>query len=234
VISLEIRGFVDTSLVDWRGKIVSTVFTPGCNFKCPFCFNNDLVYNFEKMKIIPENKVIEFLKKNLDYIDGVAIIGGEPTLQKDLPEFCKKIKDLKLKVRIFTNGSNPEILRRLIDEKLVDSIAMDIKAPLDKEKYERMAGVSVDLDKIKESISILINSDIDYEFVTTVVPTLLSENDVKEIAKSIRNAKKYVLQRFLPEDAHDEKLRKLNIQSESEMESLVEIAKKYVKNVEWH
>lgn len=234
MVSLDIRGFVDTSLVDWEGKVVSTVFTPGCNFKCPFCFNVDLVYNFNKLDAIPENKVIEFLKKNLKFIDGVVVIGGEPTLQKDLPEFCRKIKTLKLKVRIFTNGTNPEMIKKLIDEELVDSIAMDVKAPLEKKKYDKLAGVSVDLDVIKKSISIIMTSGIDYEFITTVIPTLLSEKDIEEIAKYLKYSKKYVLHRFLPDNACDEKLRNLKTQNDEEMERLVFVAKKYVKNVSWH
>lgn len=233
MISLEIRGFVDTSLVDWRGKIVSTIFTPGCNFNCPFCFNIDLVHNFKKMKVISEDKILNFLKKNSDFIDGISIIGGEPTLQKDLPEFCRKIKSLNLKVKIFTNGTNPEMIKKLIGENLVDYVAMDIKAPLEKEKYNKLAGVSVDLDKIKKSVSIII-SGVNHEFVTTVVPTLISEKDVEEIAKYLKNSNKYVLQRFLPENAYEEKLRDLKTQSEEEMERLTIIAKKYVKNIEWH
>jgi len=232
VISLDIRGFVDTSLVDWKGKIVSTVFTPGCNFKCPFCFNVDLVYNFNKLRIIPEEKVIEFLKKNLKFIDGVAVIGGEPTLQKDLPEFCKKIKSLKLKVRIFTNGTDSEMIKKLIDEKLVDSVAMDVKAPL--EKYDKLAGVSVDLNEIKKSILLIKGSGIDYEFITTVIPTLLSEKDIEEIAKYLKDSKRYVLHRFIPENACDKKLRNLKTQTNEEMERLVSVAKKYIKNASWH
>ena len=232
MISLDIRGFVDTSLVDWKGKIVSTVFTPGCNFKCPFCFNVDLVYNFNKLRIIPEEKVIEFLKKNLKFIDGVAVIGGEPTLQKDLPEFCKKIKSLKLKVRIFTNGTDSEMIKKLIDEKLVDSVAMDVKAPL--EKYDKLAGVSVDLNEIKKSILLIKGSGIDYEFITTVIPTLLSEKDIEEIAKYLKDSKRYVLHRFIPENACDKKLRNLKTQTNEEMERLVSVAKKYIKNASWH
>lgn len=234
MISLDIRGFVDTSLVDWEGKIVSTVFTPGCNFKCPFCFNVDLVYNFNKLDVIPEEKVIEFLKKNLKFIDGVAVIGGEPTLQKDLPEFCRKIKNLKLKIRIFTNGTNAEMIKKLIDEKLIDSVAMDVKAPLIEERYDKLAGVSVDLNEIKKSISTIMNSDIEYEFITTVIPTLLSEKDIEEIAKYLKDSKRYVLHRFLPENACDKKLRNLKTQTDEEMEKLVSVAKKYIKNVSWH
>jgi pyruvate formate lyase activating enzyme len=233
VISLDIRGFVDTSLVDWKGKVVSTVFTPGCNFKCPFCFNVDLVYNFNKLDIIPEEKVIEFLKKNSKFIDGVAVIGGEPTLQNDLPEFCRKIKNLKLKVRIFTNGTDSEMIKKLIDEKLIDSVAMDVKAPLEKEKYDKLAGVSVDLNEIKKSISIIKESGIDYEFITTVIPTLLSEKDIEGIAKYLNDSEKYVLHRFLPENACDKRLRNLKIQTDEEMEKLVSKAKKYIKNVRW-
>lgn len=234
MISLDIRGFVDTSLVDWKGKVVSTVFTAGCNFKCPFCFNVDLVYNFNKLDVIPEEKVIEFLKKNLKFIDGVAVIGGEPTLQKDLPEFCEKVKNLKLKVRIFTNGTDPDMIKKLIDEKLVDSVAMDVKAPLKKEKYDELAGVSVDLNEIKKSISIIKESGIDYEFITTVIPTLLSERDIEEITKYLKNSKKYVLHRFLPENACDKRLRSLKTQTDEEMERLASVANKYIKNVSWH
>ena len=126
------------------------------------------------------------------------------------------------------------MIRMLINKKLVDSIAMDIKAPLKKDGYDKLAGISVDLDKVKETITIIQNSDIDYEFITTVVPTLLSERDIEEVAKYLKGSKRYTLQKFLPANTYDKKLRNLETQSEEKMERLVAIARKYIKNVSWH
>jgi pyruvate formate lyase activating enzyme len=231
---LEISGFTPTSFVDWDGQVVSTIFVPKCNFRCPFCFNRNLVFD-KNRKRINEKEIFEFLVRNRDFIDGVCIIGGEPTLQKDLADFCRKIKNIGLKVKIDTNGSNPEMIEMLIKNKLVDFIAMDIKAPLRNDKYSKLIGIKANevLKKVKKTVAILLNSKIDYEFRTTIVPTMISESDIKSIAKSIKNAKKYVLQRFLPEGVEDKRLKNERGQNDSEMENFVKIAKSYIKNVKW-
>jgi pyruvate formate lyase activating enzyme len=198
-----------------------------------FCFNPELIEDSDKIEDINEKEVFDFLEKQKKWIDGVVISGGEPTLHKDLPELVRKIKKMSFLVRIYTNGTNPKMLKKLIDEKLIDSIAMDIKAPLNEESYERVTGTKGLVEKVKESISFIMNSDLDYEFRTTVVPGLHSEKDVEEIAKHINGANLFILQKFLPENALDSKLKKLNTQSDEEMEKLVNIARKYIKDVKW-
>jgi len=232
---MEIRGFIPTSLVDWDGKVVSTIFTPRCNFECVFCHNHELVNSPEKFKEVPEEKIIEHLKENADFLDGVCITGGEPTLQKNLFEFCAKIKELGLLVKLDTNGTNPTLLKKLIQKKLIDYVAMDIKAPVSAKKYREISGTkgSYLLENVEESIQTLLKSDIDYEFRTTVIPSIHTKEDLKEIARGLNGCKRYVLQKFQPDNVKDEKLKKDKAQTDEEMEGLVKIIKKYVPNSKW-
>ena len=194
---MEIKGFIDLSFVDWDGKISSVFFLPRCNFRCPFCHNSNLVLHPEREETIPFEQIENYLKKQKGWIDGVCITGGEPTLQSDLPELCSKLKEMGLLVKIDTNGTNPMMIKELIEKGLVDYIALDIKAPLTVEEYSKATGINAEeLGKIKETIRILLESKIDYEFRTTVVPTLHEEEDIEEICHSIKNCKKYVLQKF--------------------------------------
>lgn len=190
------RGWQKTSLIEYPGKIVSVLWVGKCNFSCPWCYNKDLVLNPEKLPSITEDEVLDFLKTRIGLLDGVMITGGEPTLNHDLPDFIQKVKNLKFLVGIETNGINPEVLQKLIKEKLIDFVAMDIKAPIDnQEKYNEITGTKVDLEKIKNSIEIIKNSKIDCEFRTTVVP-ILKRDDIIKIAQELRGAKRYVLQQF--------------------------------------
>ncbi|MFH1294837.1 MAG: anaerobic ribonucleoside-triphosphate reductase activating protein [Candidatus Aenigmatarchaeota archaeon] len=193
---MEIKGLQKTSLIDYPDNIAAIVFTPGCNFRCPFCQNPDLVVGFEKLPSMKEEEVLAFLKKRSAVLDGVVITGGEPTLQKDLPEFLRKVKALDLDVKLDTNGSNPGMLERLLSEKLLDYIAMDIKAPLS--DYAKVAGAKVDVGMIRTSIDLIRNSGVDYEFRVTVVPKLHSEEDLLTMGNELRGAKKMTLQQFRP------------------------------------
>lgn len=195
---MTIGGLQKFTLLDYPGKIAATVFLVGCNFQCPFCDNPDLVLP-EAIKIAPkikERQFFDFLKERKNLLEGVVICGGEPTIHKDLPIFIKKIKKLGFSVKLDTNGSNPEMLKKLIADKLLDYVAMDVKAP--KEKYEEVSGAEVDIEAIEKSIEILKSNKLDYEFRTTVVPTLLSKEDILKIVKWISPAKKYFLQNFSP------------------------------------
>jgi len=230
---MKIKGFIKTTFIEYPGKIASMIFLPGCNFRCSFCFNPELILESDKIEDVNEKEIFDFLEKQKKWIDAVVISGGEPTLHKDLINFIGKIKKLGFLVRIYTNGSNPDILKKLINEKLIDSIAMDIKAPLTEEKYESVTNTKEFLESVKESITLIMNSGLDYEFRTTIVPSLHSDEDVEEIAKYIKGAKLFILQKFLPENALDDKLKKLKTQSDEEMQRLAEIAQRYVKNVKW-
>jgi pyruvate formate lyase activating enzyme len=189
---MKIGGIQKTSLLDYPGEISAIVWTIGCNFRCPFCYNRDIVLG--NVKSIPEEEFFSFLKRRKGLLDGVVITGGEPLLQDDIFDFCMKIKKMFYLVKIDTNGTFPEKLSELIEKNLIDYVAMDIKAP--KNKYEKLTNVKVDIKKIEESIKILQNSKIDYEFRTTFVPELLKSNDIIEIAKWLKGSKKFYLQQF--------------------------------------
>ena len=180
---IEIGGFQKQSFIDYPKKISSIIFTIGCNFRCPYCHNSNLLYA-EKIKNISELKILSYLQNNKKYIDGVVITGGEPTLHGDLPEFIAKVKSFGYSVKLDTNGTNPEMLRKLIKEGLLDFIAMDIKAPLEFQKYNKATGGMLTeklFENVKKSIHIIINSGVDYEFRTTLVPTILAKKDVVKI-----------------------------------------------------
>lgn len=189
---MNIRGFQKASLVDFPGVICTTVFTGGCNFRCGYCHNRELVLNPGNLPKYDKREILQYLVKCTGKIDGVCITGGEPTLQKDLTPFIKQIKALGLKVKLDTNGTNPEKLEELIALKLLDYVAMDIKAPL--HRYYLVAGVRCEAGKIQKSIEILAGSGIEHEFRTTLVP-LLTEGDIFEIREMIPK-ERYVLQQF--------------------------------------
>lgn len=228
---LNIGGLHKSSLIDYPGKISAVIFTQGCNFRCPYCHNPELIGKGEKEG---GKRIIEFLQTRISKLDGVVITGGEPTLHANLPEFIKQIKDMGFSVKLDTNGTNPEMLQQLIDEKLIDYVAMDIKAPID--KYSNVVCVNIDTDKILKSIEILKNADIQYEFRTTVVKSQLSCADFEKIGALISNkskrSPKYYLQRFLPTKILDESFLNQETYSDEEFTHIMEELKKYVKRVE--
>ena len=189
---MEISGFEKMTLTDYPGSVAAIVFTQGCNFKCPFCHNSDLIYF--KSGVIDENEVLDYLGKRKKMLDGVVITGGEPTMQKDLIGFLNKVKDLGLKVKLDTNGAKPEILQKIIDLNLVDYIAMDIKSS--QNNYSEVSGVKVDINKIRESISIIKKSKLDFEFRTTVVKNYHNYESLLEICEYVGKDVKYYLQNF--------------------------------------
>lgn len=189
---MKIGGFQKTSLLDYPDQISAIVWTIGCNFKCPFCYNKNLVDG--NVELIPEEEVLSFLKKRKGMLEALSISGGEPFLQKDIADFTAKVKKLGYLVKIDTNGTFPEKLEELIDNKLVDYIAMDVKAP--KDKYNTLAGVKVDISNIEKSIDIIKNNASDYEFKTTFVPDLLKKEDIIKIAKWLEGSETYFLQQF--------------------------------------
>jgi len=206
---MEIGGLQKLTLIDYPGRIACTVFLCGCNFRCPFCYSGELVLP-EKIKNQPkitEKNFFDFLKERRGLLEGVVICGGEPTTHQELPDFSEKIKKLGYLVKLDTNGFNPTMLKKLIDKKLVDYVAMDIKAP--KERYSEFAGVKVDVKKIQKSIDIFKKKGVDYEFRSTIVPTLHKKEDVIEMAKWIKGAKRYYLQNFRPEKTIDPKFEKI-------------------------
>jgi pyruvate formate lyase activating enzyme len=206
---MEVGGLQKVTLIDYPGRIAATVFLIGCNFRCPFCYSGELVLpgRIKNQPRIPEKEFFDFLNGRKELLEGVVICGGEPTVHKELPEFCKRIKALGFLVKLDTNGSNPEMLKKLIAEKLIDYVAMDLKAP--KEKYSQAAGVEVDIRKIQKSIDILKKGKVDYEFRTTVVPQVHTKEDIIEMAKWLSPARKYYLQNFRAEKTIDPKFEKI-------------------------
>ncbi|MDO8639682.1 MAG: anaerobic ribonucleoside-triphosphate reductase activating protein [bacterium] len=197
---LQIGGIQKTTLIDYPGRVAATIFLCGCNFRCPFCYSSELVL---QKKIILQPKISEkelfgFLKKRKRLLEGVVICGGEPTINKELPDFVKKIKDFGFLVKLDTNGSNPGMLKKLIDLKMIDYVAMDIKAPFGK-KYKQATGAKINLNDIKKSVGIIKGSGIDYEFRSTIVPGIHTKEDIIQIAKDIGPARKFFLQNFRPE-----------------------------------
>jgi len=230
---MKIAGLQKTTLIDYPGKIAAVIFTKGCNFRCSFCHNADLVNPSSKVKIISEKEVFDFLKKRREMLEGVVITGGEPTLRPDLINFIKKIKKLDFLVKLDTNGTNPMILKSLINTStypLINYIAMDIKGPLD--KYQLITNSKINLENIKKSVEIIKNSGIDYEFRTTVVPTFLDKDDFIKIGKWLKGAKQYYLQQFRNKQTLDKKLLKVSPYTDKKLRQFTKIMKRYIKNAE--
>lgn len=233
---MEIKGFVNLSLVDWDGKLSSVVFLPNCNFRCPFCHNSTLVLHPERVETIPFELVEDYLEKQRRWIDGVCITGGEPMLHKDLPDLCSKLKEIGFLVKVDTNGTNPMMMKELTDEELIDYVAVDIKAPLTVEKYSKAIGINAEkfLGKVEETVRMLLCSKMDYEFRTTVVPTLHKEEDIKEICDDVRGCRKYVLQNFdarLGKATIDPDFGKLKPFTDKEMRTFLTVARETLPNV---
>lgn len=225
-----IVGLAKTSLLDWDGKVASTIYLQGCNLRCHYCHNPDLVSTTAEVEEMPWELVEDYLRENSDFLDGVVITGGEPTLNEDLPQLIKKVRALGLKVKLDTNGTNPEMLEDLIRSGMLDCVAMDLKGPLD-QQYAQVSGTEVDLEAVKRSIHLLMTSGIDYEFRTTVIPHYLNAADLERMAAFIGGAKKYALQQFKNERTLDRRLSQVDAYSEGEMLGMAETARKYVRKV---
>jgi pyruvate formate lyase activating enzyme len=218
---MKIAGFKKQSLIDYSGNISSVVFTQGCNFRCGFCHNPDLVLPEKYGEVYKETEIFDYLKKHKKLLDAVCITGGEPTIHKDLPIFISKIKELDLKVKLDSNGTNPKMLKDLIDNNMIDFIAMDIKHQLNFNLYNRTVGNWINEDifeKILNSIKIIKKSKIDYEYRTTVAKGLHKKEDIKILKKQF--GKNYHIQNFNPEIVLNPNL-KIEPFSESEYKELL-------------
>jgi pyruvate formate lyase activating enzyme len=234
VMKMDVKGIQKLTLVDYPGKIACTLFLFGCNFRCGFCHNPELVLE-NGLKSISEEEIFSFLEKRKNQLEGVCLTGGEPllTLEK---EFLKKIKEMGYPIKLDTNGSFPEKLKEFIDKKLIDFIAMDIKSG--KEKYGETAGAKIDLKKIEESIRLIVNSGLDYEFRTTVIQGIHSEEEIEKIGKWVYalaggKAKKYSLQGFKNSGKFiDSKYSKEKDVSEEFLKEISKSCNNYFKDVE--
>lgn len=226
---MKFYGLQKLTLLDYPQKTACTIFTGGCNFRCPFCHNALLVTEIDNSKTYSEEYILEFLSKRTGLLDGVCITGGEPLMHRDIADFIRKVKDMGYKVKLDTNGTFPEMLEMLVSRKLVDYVAMDIKNC--KEKYAETAGVDgINLSDIEKSINILKTSDIDYEFRTTVVKEFHTEEDIRSIAEWIQGAKRYFLQNF--EDSGNLIGHNMCAVSKEVLEGMKTAAKAFVENTQ--
>lgn len=251
-----IKGLQKTTLLDYPGHVAATIFLGGCNFRCPFCHNMDIVINKNDHDSIDEEEIISFLKKRSGVLEGVCVTGGEPTLYKDLPLFLEKIKRLGYLIKLDTNGTNPDMVKKLTKDKLIDYVAMDIKASYD--NYLKVSGVLESIkskksgientltedeinkgesslkiennliDKIKESVEFLKSGAISHEFRTTIVAQYHDITEIKKIGEILKDEENYYLQSYKESEYVTDKT--LMPVSENELKQFVEILKDYVKN----
>ena len=219
-------GLQRFSLIDYPGELAAIVFTVGCNFRCPYCHNPELVNGTTER--LSEDHILSFLSKRQGKLTAVSITGGEPTLHNEnLLNFIKKLKDLGYKVKIDTNGTNPELLEILIKERLIDYIAMDVKAPLN--RYSEIVKAKVDTSLIEKSVGLIMEGEIPYEFRTTILKDLLGEKDIEEILEIIKGAQLYCIQNFIPTKTLDPSFLNKSGLNKKELEKLKVLSKKYVK-----
>ena len=225
-----IGGLEKCSMVDFPSYVSAVIFTQGCNFRCGYCYNPELVYPTLFKESISEKAVLDFLKNRKGKLGGVVFTGGEPTIQENLIPFIYRVRDMGFKVKLDTNGSNPEILDSIIGLKIVDYFAMDIKGTL--EKYSNIACSAINSQKIKKSIKLIMNSGVDYEFRTTVIKSQLSKSDFKKIGKIIQGARLYALQKFvIPSEykINNQKFLREKTYSGREFKEIQRIMKKFVE-----
>lgn len=222
-----IGGFQKLSVIDYPKNLAALIFTQGCPFLCHYCHNPSLVLKKDFSPILKEEDILDFLKKRKNKLDAVVITGGEPTIQKDLINFLKKIKTLDYKIKLDTNGIYPKILEEIISKNLINYIAMDIKAPLD--KYFLITQKKLDKTLILESINLIINSNIDYEFRSTLVKNIHEIEDIEKMSSLIKNSNLYYLQKFIPKKTLNPIFSSFKPFSDADMQTMQKKAEKFVK-----
>lgn len=224
-----VAGFIGVSLIDYPEKTAATLFTYGCNLRCPYCQNPELVV-LPQTESFSEDEILQKLKERQNFIDGVCITGGEPTLYPDLKKLIEKIKDCcNLKIKIDTNGTSPDIIKQLIDNGLIDYIAMDVKAPLS--RYAEATGKSLDTNLILQSIDYILSSDIDHEFRTTCYPEVIDKDGIDEIGKYVYGANLFAIQQFHPHKTIAPEAKLIVPYTLKELNEFKTILEKYVKKV---
>ena len=222
---MRIGGFQGSSLIDYPGTVSAVIFTIGCNFRCPYCHNPELVLETPEREISVE-EVLRFLDQRKGLLPAVVITGGEPTMNKDLPDFIRKVKSMGYLVKLDTNGTNPSMLEDMAGKKLLDYVAMDIKAP--QKKYAQVTGSAVNTTAVRRSIDFLLEDSVDYEFRTTIVRSQLKEDDIDQIGREISGAKRYFLQEFLPGKTLHPAFRSKLSYERDELEKMAGSLKKHV------
>lgn len=226
---MKIHGIQKMTLVDYPGLVACILFSGGCNFRCPYCHNGELVLRPDDFPIIAEEDIFSFLKKRVGVLDGVVVSGGEPTLEKDLPDFLRKIKDLGFLVKLDTNGSNPEMLKAVVSSHLVDYVAMDIKNSFD--RYGLTIGIpSFDTFRVEESIDYLLSGVVDYEFRTTVTREYHDEKSFEQLASRLAGCRNYYIQNFM---ANENTIKKINSPcTHEQLQTYMGILSKTINNVQ--
>ncbi len=227
--SFGIKGFTPTSLTDWPGKISAVIFLPKCSFRCHYCYNPEFINNPDILPDIEDNKIFNYLEKKKNWLDGVVMLGGEPTIHPEFKKIVSKIKKIGLGVAVHTNGISPDVNKELIENGLVDYFAMDIKTA--KDEYQKVVNTKQDMDKIQQSIDIIISSGIDYEFRTTAVPGLIDKEQILKIGKWLKGAKIYYLQQFKPGKTLNPEFSGRNTYLIPQLEELKKIAEPYFEKV---
>jgi len=223
-----IRGFLENTLLDWEGKLAAIVFLPGCSFRCPYCHARHLVERSSFDENIPLPAVLASLRAQKGWLDGVVISGGEPTFHPDLVELILLFRAQGLPVKLDTNGARPDVLRDLLERRIINYVAMDIKAPLD-ERYRELCGPEVNLDALRSSISLIIHGGVPYEFRTTVCPAFTGPSEIRGIGRAVRGAQLLYLQPFRPVNCLDPALHKVKPYNLDEMRELRALAAPYVR-----
>jgi pyruvate formate lyase activating enzyme len=226
---LKIAGLQKLTLIDYPGKVACTVFTKGCNLRCPYCHNPELIEPQGSENLMPEEDFLDFLKTRKNFLDGVCITGGEPALQTDLEDFVSKVKELGFLVKVDTNGTRPDVLSNLISGPLVDYVAMDIKTSLG--KYSSDLGFKGSTARLTESIDMIMGSSLEHEFRTTVVPGLVEKEELQEIARMIKGSERYFIQNFRPGYVLDPRLSELKGYSQPVLEKFKTTMEDYIENV---
>jgi len=227
---MQVKGWVKSTLLDYPGRIAASFFCGGCNFRCPNCHNADLVLRADRCPDIPASEIWAFLDKRQGLLDGVVISGGEPTLQPGLLSFAARLREMGYLVKLDTNGYRPSVLASMIDADLVDYVAIDVKAPL--HKYATAAGVAVDTARIQRSIDLVRGGEVEYEFRTTVVPGILCEEDVEQIAQLIAGARSYYLQQFTPRNTLRPEMMDRDPYPPARLHAMADLARPWVTHVD--
>ncbi|MCD6417066.1 MAG: anaerobic ribonucleoside-triphosphate reductase activating protein [Planctomycetes bacterium] len=216
---MEIKGFIKSSLLEWEGRLSSVLFLPTCNLRCRYCHAGDLVLHPERLDTVPLTEVLEYLRQNSLWLDGVAITGGEPTLHgPELLDLTGRIQDCGMMALVETNGTRPEWLRKLIEGGRVNALSMDVKAPLESEAYRRVTAVDVDVDAIRQSIEIIRGSGLEYELRITLVPGLVGKEELERMLPVLEGSRQIALQNFRPDDCLDPELEKTTPYQPEEMD----------------
>jgi len=225
-----VKGFLETSFIDWKGQLAAVLFTGGCNFRCPFCHNGRLVLHPHLIHDVPFDHVLDRLQKFRKWVERVVITGGEPTLQKGLPDAISLLKRKGFKVKLDTNGSRPDVVKGLVMDGVIDFVAMDVKGPL--EGYARWSGIDANRGAIRESIDFLLEDHVDYEFRMTLVPFLHKEHDAYQVAEEISPARSFFLQDFVPRNTLNPKFASIRPFSPEKMKSVRETVRCILDNAQ--